>query len=170
LTQRASSDPERDLFAASLAGRYRFEADVVAIEPFASLRYVQVEAAGFEERGAGALDLVVAPHSLEALASQAGLRIVGSIEGPAGTWIPELTLAGRHDLGLGGNSLEASLRGGELESFRVEGPEATGSSFDVGGALTFSGRSGFSAAAGVGARIGGGRTDAAATVQLQYRW
>jgi outer membrane autotransporter protein len=168
--RHATSDSRRGLLAASVAGRYRLETDAVALEPFASLRYARVEAAGFEERGVGALDLVVAPHAQAALASQAGVRIVRSFERPEGTWVPELTLSGRHELAVGGRSIAASLRGAEQERFRVESPDAPGGSFALGAALAFQGRGGFSAAAGVGARIGSGGTDAAATLQLQYRW
>jgi uncharacterized protein with beta-barrel porin domain len=170
LDRHASSEHESDVFAARLEGRYHFNIDAFRIEPFASMQYSRLNADGFRERGASALDLIVDQRSVDVLVSQVGFRFLSPMALRAGTLIPELTAAWQHDFHLGSNSIAASLRGAPQERFRIGAPNDSGSALKLGGALTFIGNQNFSAAAGVNAVVGKSNPEAAGLLQLQFRW
>ena len=170
LDRRARSEHDGDIFAARFEGRYHLDWENLKIEPFASLQYSRQNIAGFRETGAGDLDLIVNQRSVDALASQLGLRLARSFSFGAGLLIPELTAAWQHDFRLGDSSFSAFFRGAPQDKFRITAPDDSGGAMRLGGALTFIGNRHFSAAAGVNAALGKNKSEAAGLLQLQWRW
>ena len=170
LERRAGSEHDTDAYAATLEGRYHFNIDDLKIEPFVSMRYSRLNIAGFGENGAGDLDLLVDPRSVDGLASQVGFRFVHPLAFRAGLLIPELTAAWQHDFRLGVNPISASFRGAAQGRFRITAPDDSGSALKLGGALTFIGNHNLSAAAGFNAVLGKNQPEASGLLQLQWRW
>ena len=170
LNRRASSEHDGDVFAARFEGRYHFNLDNLKIEPFVSMQYSRLSIAGFRESGAGDLGLIVNQRSVDALASQVGLRLAHPLSFGVGLLIPELTAAWQHDFRVGDSSISASFRGASHERFRIAAPDDSGSALKLGGALTFIGNNNFSAAAGVNAALGKNKPEASGLLQLQFRW
>jgi uncharacterized protein YhjY with autotransporter beta-barrel domain len=170
LNRRASSEHDGDVFSARFEGRYHFNLDNLKIEPFVSMQYSRLSIAGFRESGAGDLGLIVNQRSVDALASQVGLRLAHPLSFGAGLLIPELTAAWQHDFRVGDSSISASFRGASHERFRIAAPDDFGSALKLGGALTFVGNQRVSAAAGVNAVLGKDKPQASGLLQLQFRW
>ena len=170
LDRRARSEHDGDIFTARFEGRYHLDWKNFRIEPFAAMEYSRQSIEGFRETGAGDLDLIVDRRTVDALASQLGLRLAGSFSFGAGLFIPELTASWQHGFRIGDRSIAASFRGATQDKFRISAPEDSGSALKLGGALTFAGDRHFSAAAGVNAVLGKNKSDAAGLLQLQWRW
>jgi len=170
LDRRASSEHDSDIFSAMIEGRYHFNWENLKIEPFVAMQYSRLNVDGFRERGAGDLDLLVDPRSIDALASQVGFRFLHPLTLRAGILIPEFTAAWTHDFRVGNHSIAAALRGASQERFRIAAPDDLGSALKLGGALTFIGNQNFSAAAGVNAVVGKSNPEVSGLLQLQFRW
>ncbi len=139
----ARSDHDGNLYSAYLGSGYNFGDDAWQIGPFVSLQYLYLDEDGFEETGAGVLNLIVDDRQTDALISQLGVRTGGIIETGVGALVPELSLAWLYDFDIDDRVITSSFAGASGDAFSITGQEVEQNGFVIGAALTLMQASGF---------------------------
>jgi uncharacterized protein YhjY with autotransporter beta-barrel domain len=122
IDQRASSDHDGDLFAASLSSGFRLElSEATTLEPYGALHYTYLDEDGFTERGAGGANLVVGSRSTDALVSELGLRLLWHRYRHGTLISPTLGIAWVHDFDIDDRSITSGFASAPGSSFTVDG-------------------------------------------------
>jgi outer membrane autotransporter protein len=116
------------------AGLHLGDPGVLLVEPTAGFQFARLDQDGFRELGAGALDLEVAPATVDALVSRldVGLSRMLPLRNEFGIQ-PELRLGWSHDSGDRGRHVDARFSGalGGDGRFRVAGAERNRDAFHL---------------------------------------
>jgi len=132
----AHSDHDGNLYSAYLGSGYNFGDDGWNVGPFVSLEYLYLDEDGFEESGAGVLNLIVDDRQTDALISQLGVRASSYVETGVGALIPELSLAWLYDFDIDDRVITSSFAGASGDAFSITGQEVEQNGVVVGAALT----------------------------------
>ena len=139
----ARSDHDGNLYSAYLGSGYDFGDDAWKVGPFVSLEYLYLDEDGFEEEGAGVLNLMVDDRQTEALLSYLGFRAQGVIDTDVGHLIPELSVAWLHDFDIDDRVVTSSFAGAPGDAFSITGQEVEQNGLVVGASLTLMQAGGF---------------------------
>ena len=132
----AHSDHDGNLYSAYLGSGYNFGDDIWQIGPFVSLEYLYLDEDGFEEKGAGVLNLIVDDRQTDALISQLGVRAARYFDTGLGALVPELSLAWLYDFDIDDRVITSSFAGASGDAFSITGQEVEQNGVVVGAALT----------------------------------
>ena len=124
-TRIARSDYAGRTVAASLGGKRRFDTHGLEISPDARLTATRWWLDGYDESGAGALDLHVDGRSGNRLRAETGMELATSIATESGRVRPWLRLAAAHDWTSGSRALLARFAG-TAAGFAVDGKDDAG--------------------------------------------
>jgi len=141
----ASSDHDGDAFSGALEAGYTFPVKEWLFQPFGSLQYTYLDEEGFEETGAGALNMIVDDRQTESLVSQLGLRLGRAFPTASGSLVPEVSLAWKYDFDIDDDAITASFAGSPNVVFSVEGHDVEQHGAVFGAGLTFLHKAGISA-------------------------
>jgi outer membrane autotransporter protein len=86
--------------------------------PTATLQYIRLGEPGFLEQG-GPLALDIQSRTTHTLAGSLGARVGRSLRVGNGEWVPELSVALRHDRALGDRTIDASFAGAPDTTFAI---------------------------------------------------
>jgi len=120
LNRRAVSDHDGDLYSAYSEAGYSIEMDKLIVQPFAALQYSYLDEESYRESGAGALNLVVDGRETDSLVSDLGLRFNRPFAKDDLVFIPELSVAWRHDFDIDDRHINAAFEGAPDVSFTTE--------------------------------------------------
>ncbi len=137
--QVTSSHHEGQLFSAFVEAGHAVPVGTWQSEAFGSLLYASLYEDGFEEKGAGGLDLSVDERRVDTLKSELGLRVARPIETEFGRLTAQLDLAWVHDFDIGNRDTTAQFRGAPDTSFTVPERKIASDGMRLGGALTLAG-------------------------------
>ena len=129
-----------------LGGGYLMSAGDWTFVPRADLLYVRLREDGFRESGADNAVLIVSERTSERLSSDLGLRVARPLRLAAGSLVPEIGLAWRHDFDIGDRRIVAAFAGAPGAPFAVEVPDATQDWASAHGGVTFASDEGLTAA------------------------
>jgi outer membrane autotransporter protein len=132
----AHSDHDGNLYSAYLGSGYNFGDAIWQIGPFVSLEYLYLGEDGFEEKGAGVLNLIVDDRQTDALISQLGVRAARYFDTGLGALVPELSLAWLYDFDIDDRVITSSFAGASGDAFSITGQEVDQNGLVVGAALT----------------------------------
>jgi len=132
----ARSDHDGNLYSAYLGSGYNFGDDIWQIGPFVALEYLYLDEDGFEEKGAGVLNLIVDDRQTDALISQLGVRAARYFDIGLGALVPELSLAWLYDFDIDDRVITSSFAGASGDAFSITGQEVEQNGVVVGAALT----------------------------------
>jgi outer membrane autotransporter protein len=170
LRNTASSDHNGDLFNAYLSGGYYFSNKGLRFGPFASLQYTYLDEDGFEETGAGGMNLVVDDRQTDALVSHLGMRVGGFLDTNIGRLIPEVSLAWLYDFGLDDQVVTAGFAGSPGGSFSVEGQDVENNGVALGAGLTLLPKSGIVISLGYRGELRDNFSSHAAIGQIRFEF
>jgi uncharacterized protein YhjY with autotransporter beta-barrel domain len=142
LQRIAYSEHDGNAYSAYLASGYDFWAKEWKLQPFGSLQYIYLDEEGFQETGAGSLNLRVNDRQTESLVSQLGLRVARIFKGDSGRLIPELSAAWLHDFDIDDRPIIASFAGSPSATFTIEGQDIQKNGARLGAGITFIHKSG----------------------------
>ncbi|RBP44412.1 uncharacterized protein YhjY with autotransporter beta-barrel domain [Roseimicrobium gellanilyticum] len=118
LNRSARSDTDGTEFFTMLGTGYDFHAGPFTFGPSLSVQYTKVELDGFTERGAGSLSLDVRDAEEESLRSYLGARVACTFQlSDEVVLIPEVRAFWQHEFMQGGESIHATLDGGNGPAF-----------------------------------------------------
>lgn len=148
-----------------LGAGHPFELGRFVVEPLGWLEWTNLDLDGFEEEGAGALNLEVSQRQVRSLRSEVGIRVSGrfALAGGRVPLVPELQLGWAREW-LSDAALEAGLAGGSVSPFQVRTLASDGDTFVLRARSTVHLTERFSISAGVSSELG---RDDLATTQLQ---
>lgn len=118
---QANSRHTSSVLAAALTGRTQFPLGSWQIEPFAGLRYTQIDEKGFSESGVGGLGLIVPSRRTEYLSAEVGARFQTVVKRPDGDLIPSLLVSLDHDFRIDSQSVTAAYLDAPGSSFTIPG-------------------------------------------------
>jgi outer membrane autotransporter protein len=133
----AQSDHQGNAFATYLGAGYAYPLGAWAVGPVGALQYVYLAEQGFQETGAGSLDLSVASRDTNSLVSELGVRVVGAVQTPAGTLVPDLSLLWRYDFDLDDRVLTTAYAGAPGMAFSIAGQPTSRHGLVLRPGLTF---------------------------------
>jgi outer membrane autotransporter protein len=139
----ARSDHDGSLFSGYLETGYTFGDAKWQIDPFVSLEYLYLDEDGFEEEGAGVLNLMVDDRQTDTLLSYLGVRTQGVIDTGVGALIPELSVAWLHDFDIDDRVVTSSFAGAPGDAFSITGQEVEQNGLVVGASLALMQTGGF---------------------------
>ena len=139
----AHSDHDGNLYSAYLGSGYDFGDDAWKVGPFVSLEYLYLDEDGFEEEGAGVLNLTVDDRQTDALLSYIGVRTQSVIDTGVGALIPELSVAWLHDFDIDDRVVTSSFAGAPGDAFSITGQDVEQNGLVVGASLTLMQAGGF---------------------------
>ncbi|NOQ42365.1 MAG: autotransporter domain-containing protein, partial [Desulfuromusa sp.] len=120
LSERAVSDHQGDLFSSYTEVGYNFEMNKWIVQPFAALQYSYLDEESFRETGDGGANLSVDGRKTDALVSDLGLRF----NRPFGTnglvYIPEVSVAWRHNFNIDDRLISAAFEDSPDVSFATK--------------------------------------------------
>jgi uncharacterized protein with beta-barrel porin domain len=145
IQRRAFSEHDGDLFSAYLAGGYYFPLRDWRWGPFGSLQYTYLDEDGFQETGAGSLNLALGPRSTDGLISRLGLRVGRVFRTKGVNLIPELSLAWLYDFDIDDQVITSSIAGAPGIWFSVPGQPVERHGAVFGAGITLVSGSGFRA-------------------------
>lgn len=93
----ASADTDADIFLLSVGGGYELGEKAWQYGPVLSLNYIHSDTDGYEESGAGGLNLAVDSYTVESLTTSLGARFSYTSNQSYGVLIPYLTAVWRHE-------------------------------------------------------------------------
>ena len=93
----ATANTNADVFLLSVGGGYELGKNAWQYGPVLSLNYIYSDTNGYEESGAGGLDLAVDSYSVESLTTSFGGRIAYTSSQSYGVVIPYITAIWRHE-------------------------------------------------------------------------
>jgi outer membrane autotransporter protein len=126
-----------DLWGARLiAGMPYVLSEKMVLTPFASLEYSRMTQDGYQESGAGALDLNVASNSAERVRSGLGVRLAGELDLGHTSVRPSIHIQWLHDFKNDGIATTANFTGGGA-AFTTPGQKIAEDSGNIGGSLLF---------------------------------
>jgi outer membrane lipase/esterase len=137
IQRTAQSEHEGNAFAAYLGGGYACPLGEWAVGPVGALQYVYLAEQGFQETGAGSLNLSVASRGTNSLVSELGVRVAGTVKTPTGTLIPDLSLLWSYDFDLDDRVLTTTYAGAPGVAFSIPGQPAAHNGLLVRPGLTF---------------------------------
>jgi outer membrane autotransporter protein len=125
---RGSSDGQR--LGLQLGAGHPFAWGRFVVEPSGWLDWTELDLDGFEEEGAGALNLAVSQRRVSSLRSELGVRVSGrfALAGGRVPLIPELQVGWAREW-LSNDPIEAALVGGGVSPFRVQSASSDGDTF-----------------------------------------
>jgi outer membrane autotransporter protein len=133
----AQSDHQGNAFATYLGAGYAHPLGAWAVGPVGALQYVYLAENSFQETGAGSLNLSVAARDTNALVSELGVRVSGTVKTPAGSLIPDLSLLWRYDFDLDDRVLTTTYAGAPGMAFSIAGQPPSRHGLVVRPGLTF---------------------------------
>ena len=145
IQRQAFSDHDGDLFSAYLGGGYYFPVRDWRWGPFGSLQYTYLDEDGFQETGAGSLNLVVPSRSTDNLISRLGLRVGRVFRTKSVDLVPELSLAWLYDFDIDDGVITSSIAGAPGIWFSVPGQPVDRNGAVIGASITLISGSGFRA-------------------------
>jgi outer membrane autotransporter protein len=143
IRRTADSDHDGNAFSAFLSGGYDFHLTDWTLGPFASLQYIYLDEEGFEESGAGSINLEVDDRQTQSLVSELGLRVARVFKTDNGSLIPEISAAWNHDFDIDDRDITASFVSSPGASFTIEGQDIKSNGATFGAGITFIHKSGF---------------------------
>jgi outer membrane autotransporter protein len=144
LLRTAHSEHDGDVFSAYGAGGYSFQSKEWIIRPFGSMQYVYLDEDGFQESGAGSINLRVDGRKTESLVSNLGVRFARVFEFEGGRLVPEASLAWQYDFDIDDRNITTSFVGSPGNAFTIEGQDLENHSAKIGIGLTFINKRNFS--------------------------
>ncbi len=144
LSETASSSHHGDLYSFYTEAGYNFERHRWIVQPFVALQYNYLEEEGYNESGAGGLDLNLAGSSTDSLASDLGLRLSRPLKKENLVFIPDISVAWRHDFDIDDRLYNASFEGFPEVSFTTESRDIDDDGVLVGVGVTVLKNSGLS--------------------------
>jgi outer membrane lipase/esterase len=145
IQRQAFSEHDGDLFSAYLGGGYYFPVRDWRWGPFGSLQYTYLEEDGFQETGAGSLNLMVGNRSTDNLISRLGLRVGRVFRTKSVDLVPELSLAWLYDFDIDDEVISSSIAGAPGIWFSVPGQPVDRNGAVIGASITLISGSGFRA-------------------------
>jgi outer membrane lipase/esterase len=145
IQRRAYSEHDGDLFSAYLGGGYYFPVRDWRWGPFGSLLYTYLDEDGFQETGAGSLNLALGSRSTDGLLSRLGLRVGRVFRTKSVNLIPELSLAWLYDFDIDDRVITSSIAGAPGISFSVPGQPVERHGVVFGAGITLVSGDGFRA-------------------------
>jgi len=136
IEREALSDHDGDLFSAFAEGGYNIDVNTWALQPFASLHYLNLDEDGFTEREAGSANLIIDDRQTESLVSEFGLRVARLYEVNCGTLIPEVSVAWNYDFDIDDRTITTAFEGAPNNSFSIEGQGAENNGLTIGTGIT----------------------------------
>ena len=137
------SDHDADAYSVLIEAGYDFSGYNWAIQPFASLFYTYLDEEGFQESGAGSLDMHIDNRQTDRLTSELGFRVSQSFKTSKGILTPEFNIAWQYDYDVDRYSMPISFTGVPAE-INVDGREQSSSAL-LGAGLSFTSDSGITA-------------------------
>ena len=119
---------------------YHIPAGGIDLTPLASLQYTHLHLEGYTEKGADALNLNVDKQDYDLLEMGLGLKISSIMRNEGFDIIPSVRGKWLYDFIADKTEVTSRFTGGGA-SFKTEGAKPAKSSFDIGGTLTFLGKS-----------------------------
>jgi outer membrane autotransporter protein len=133
----AAANYDGDMWAARIvAGLPLPFGEKMVVTPFASLEYNRMTQDGYQESGAGALDLRVDSNSAERVRSGLGVRLAGETDIGHSTVRPSIHIQWLHDFKNDGIATTANFTGGGA-AFTTPGQKIADDSGNIGGSLLF---------------------------------
>jgi len=134
LARSADSDVDGIDLGGHLEGAVNlFEFAGVSVQPVGSFTYTHLEQDGFDEAGAGSLDIAADDQSLDSLVSGLGARFHGLWQLDREVWVrPELRVRWLHEFGDRERKLDARIGGLPGATYTVRGAELPRDSGAVG--------------------------------------
>jgi uncharacterized protein YhjY with autotransporter beta-barrel domain len=145
IQRTAFSEHDGDLFSAYLGGGYYFPVRDWRWGPFGSLQYTYLDEDGFQETGAGSLNMVVPNRSTDGLISRLGLRVGRVFRTKSVDLVPELSLAWLYDFDIDDGVVTSSIAGAPGIWFSVPGQPVDRNGAVIGASITLISGSGFRA-------------------------
>jgi len=146
ITEKAYGEHEGNAFSSYLGvGRYFKMGSLALLEPFAALQYTYMVEEGFQESGAGGINLRIADRHVNSLVGEVGLRLSGSFEGRYGRLVPEINASWNYDFHIDDQHIDASFADIPGSTFSIPGQEAERHTARLGAGLSFLGQKGLSA-------------------------
>jgi outer membrane autotransporter protein len=136
VTARASYSGHH--YAVGFDAGYRLSVQNVTLTPTASLKWLSVDADGYTETGADALNLTVRDTSAHQFEGGLGMKLGWSIDTSLGQLQPELKMAWVHDFVTGSVAIDASMLGAAFTTMQSR-PSADGLALGAGLNLLTSG-------------------------------
>ncbi len=100
------------------------------------MQYTYLDEDGFQESGAGGLNLIVDDRQTDSLLSELGLRIARIIQTKSFNLIPELSLAWSYDYDIDDRLIKASFAGAPGNSFSIAGQDVKKNGAIIGVGIT----------------------------------
>ncbi len=116
---------------------YRFFTQGMTITPFASLQYSRLNINGYNEAGAGDIDLNVASQSYDFLESGLGARVTHPFDSDGETYAPEIHATWFHELKNPALENTAAFAVAGSLPFTTPDLKPAGDTFNAGAGLTF---------------------------------
>jgi outer membrane autotransporter protein len=136
ILREAKSDHDGNMFSAFAEGGYTIDVNTWALQPFASLHYLNLDEDGFTEREAGSANLIIDDRQTESLVSEFGLRVARLYELNCGTLIPEVSVAWNYDFDIDDRTITTAFAGAPNNSFSIEGQGVEKNGFTIGTGIT----------------------------------
>jgi outer membrane autotransporter protein len=143
IEREARSDHDGDMFSAFAEGGYTIDVNAWALQPFASLHYLNLDEEGFAEKGADSVNLIISARETESLVSELGLRFTRLYEVEKGTLIPEVSLAWSYDFDIDDRMITTALAGAPDSAFSIKGQHVEKQGLTIGAGITFLNKGGF---------------------------
>jgi uncharacterized protein with beta-barrel porin domain len=146
ITETAYGEHGGNAFSSYLGvGRYFKMGSLALLEPFAALQYTYMVEEGFQESGAGGINLRIADRHVNSLIGEVGLRMSGSLEGRYGRLVPEISASWNYDFHVDDQRIDASFADIPGSTFSIPGQEVGRHTARLGAGLSFLGQKGLSA-------------------------
>jgi uncharacterized protein with beta-barrel porin domain len=136
LSESAVSSHHGDLYSFYTQAGYNVEMHQWIAQPFAALHYIYLDEESYRESGAGGLDLLVDGRTTDSLVSDLGLRFNKAFKKGNLAYIPEVSIAWRHDFDIDDGLVHAAFEGVPDVSFTTESREIDEDGILIGGGVT----------------------------------
>jgi outer membrane autotransporter protein len=144
ITSVARSDHDGDSYAAYAEAGYNYEYEKWILQPFGSLQYTYLDEDSFTEYGADGVNLLVKDRQTDSLVSQLGTRFYHPFKSESWDWIPELTLAWRHDFDIDDRQMTAAFDSAPGVAFTTDSRDVDQDGVVIGTGMTLLNRAGLS--------------------------
>jgi len=136
LSEVAYSDHDGDLFSIYAETGYLFQLNAWLPQPFIALQYSILDEESYRETGAGGLNLLVEQKDTESLVSDLGLRFNRPFKKNEWVYIPEISVAWRHDYDIDNRRITAAFEGAPDVLFTTESRDLDQDGVLIGAGVT----------------------------------
>jgi outer membrane autotransporter protein len=144
LTEVAKSSHNGDLFSAYAEAGCNIEMQKWLLQPFAALQYIYLDEESFNESGAEGVNLLVDDRKTGSLVSDLGMRFTRPFEKYSWFYVPDVTVAWRHDFDIDDRSVTAAFDGSPGVAFTTQSRDIDKDGVIIGGGMTLLNKAGVS--------------------------